>query len=487
MTAGVARRSKWSARRRGLALLAVPVIVATVLALTTIGASATDSSPRGHEHDRDDGRAAVAWPVYGHDLANTRTNTREHAVNRFTAGRLAPSWSIDGLVGVTGTPVVAGNVAYFDDWTGKLRAVDARTGRPIWTSNVGGNIAAAPAVSRDTVFAASGATLFAFDRATGALRWKTVTDPDPFAQISASPVVVGHLVFQGVANIGAVVPSTHYTARGSIAAYDVSTGQVVWRFFSTPNDATSGPGVGIWSTPAVDRDRGVLYVGTGQTLAAPNAPLSDSLLAIDYRTGRLVWSRQFTAPDIFSATTPTGPDADAGASPNMWRADGRDLVGVGDKAGVYHALDRRTGKLVWQRPLTPRSSFGGVIGTAAVVDGRILVPSNVGNPATNFPTNVTKVFALDPGSGVERWVVDLPGKILGPISAVHGVAFVGTDTGLMVALGTRTGTRLWSYQAPDKTACGPSIVDGRVLWGYGFILFGPAGKGGVISFTVGGR
>jgi polyvinyl alcohol dehydrogenase (cytochrome) len=481
-----ARRSLWSSPRR-LALLVVTVMTATVLGLTAVGASATDGSPRGREHDRDDGRVANAWPVYGHDLANTRTNTREHEINRFTVGRLAPHWSTGGLIGVSGTPAVSGRVAYFDDWTGKLRAVDVRTGSPIWTATVGGNVVGAPALNRDTVFAASGATLFAFDRATGALRWKALTDPDPLAQINASPVVVGHLVLQGVASIGDVVPSGHYTFRGSIAAYDTRTGNVVWRFFATPNDSTSGAGIGIWSTPAVDQERGLVYVGTGNTFVEPNGPLGDSLLAIDLRTGRLVWSRQFTAPDIFSGNNRTGPDADVGASPNLWRADGRDLVGVGDKAGGYHALDRRTGKLVWERALTPGSAFGGVIGTAALVDGRLLVPSNVGNPTTHFPTNVTKVFALDPESGAARWVADLPGKILGPISAVHGVAFVGTDTGLMVALGTRTGTRLWSYQAPDKTACGPSIVDGRVLWGYGFILFGPSGKGGIISFTVGGR
>ena len=76
------------------------------------------------------------------------------------------------------------------------------------------------------------------------------------------------------------------------------------------------------------------------------------------------------------------------------------------------------------------------------------------------------------------------GKVFAPVSAVPGVAFVGTDTGTMAALDTHTGRQLWTFRAPAKTACGPSIVDGRVLWGYGFILFAGAGPGGVISFTV---
>lgn len=471
------------------ALLVVALACATVFAT---GASAAFGSvtTSARTEDRDAGEHALttasdAWPLYGHDLANTRLNSAERQINRRSVSRLAPNWTVGGLIGVSGTPVVAGNVAYFDDWTGNVRAVDARIGRPVWTTKIGGFVVGAPAVRGDAVYAASGATLYDLDRRTGAIRWRVPVDADPLAQISASPVVVDGLVLQGVASAGDVIRQAKYTFRGSIAAYDAATGRLVWRFFTTPNDRTAGPGVGIWSTPAVDRDRGLLYVGTGNAFAEPNGALADALLAIDYHTGRLAWARQFTAPDIFSGMSGPGRDADVGASPNLWSVNDRDLVGVGDKAGVYHALDRRTGQVVWERQLTPGSALGGVIGSAAFSDGRLFVPSNVGNPATNFPTNITNVFALDAESGDTRWISsDLPGKMLGPVSAVPGVVFAGTDTGLMTALDARTGARRWTYEAPDKTACGPSIADGRVLWGYGFTLFGPAGKGGIISFTL---
>lgn len=435
-------------------------------------------------HGRGDDESA-AWRVYGHDLANTRTNTDEHAINRRTVAGLTEQWSKDGLVGVSGTPAVSHGVAYFADWTGTVWAVRAATGQTIWTTKLGGPFVAAPALGHDSVYVATGATLFSLDRDTGALRWKVVTDPDPIAQISASPVVVGDLVIQGVASAGDVVAPAKYTFRGSIAAYDARTGALVWRFFATANDATSGPGVGIWSTPAVDREHGLLYVGTGNTFVEPNAPLADALLAIDLHTGKLVWSHQFTAPDIFSGKGRTGPDADVGASPNLWSDDGRDFVGVGDKAGTYHAFERHTGKLVWEDVLTPGSAFGGVLGSASYTDGELLVPSNVGNPATNFPTGVAKVFALDPETGAHRWVSpDLPGKILGPVSAVHGVVFVPTDSSQLFALDTRTGAQLWTFRAPAQSACGPSIVDGRVLWGYGFTLFSGSGPGGILSFSL---
>jgi outer membrane protein assembly factor BamB len=65
------------------------------------------------------------------------------------------------------------------------------------------------------------------------------------------------------------------------------------------------------------------------------------------------------------------------------------------------------------------------------------------------------------------------------------VAFVGSDAGTLAALDVRTGAQLWSHMAPARTGCGPSIVNGRVLWGYGFTLFSGPGDGGVISFALG--
>jgi outer membrane protein assembly factor BamB len=64
------------------------------------------------------------------------------------------------------------------------------------------------------------------------------------------------------------------------------------------------------------------------------------------------------------------------------------------------------------------------------------------------------------------------------------LAFVGTDKGTMTVLAVSNGRTLWSYRAPDKVGGGPSIVGGRVLWGYGFTLFSGSGQGGVINFAV---
>jgi polyvinyl alcohol dehydrogenase (cytochrome) len=425
------------------------------------------------------------WTSYGHDLANTRRNEAETAITPASVKTLKQDWEIDGLTGVTGTPTVADGVAYFGDWTGHERAVDVETGKEKWSTEIGGPmIVGAPTIDGDSVYASSGATLYRLNRATGKIEWKTVTNGSEFAQINASPVVVDGLVLQGVASFEVVIARDKYTFRGSIGAYDAQTGKEKWRFYATKADAKDGAGVGIWSTPAVDKARGLLYVGTGNAYTEPTGPLADSIIAIDYKTGALKWHRQFTYPDVFSAGHPVGKDADVGASPNIWTSDGRDLVGAGDKAGVYHALDRDTGKLVWETRLTPGGMFGGEIGSGAFVDGKIVAVSNVGDPKTNATTNFSFVFALDPATGKVLWKSErFPQMIFAPVGAVPRLAFVGTTAGTFTALDTSTGKRLWTKTAPAKVACGPSIVDGRVIWGYGFTLFGGGGPGGVVSFT----
>ena len=77
----------------------------------------------------------------------------------------------------------------------------------------------------------------------------------------------------------------------------------------------------------------------------------------------------------------------------------------------------------------------------------------------------------------------LAGKVFGPVSAIPGVAFVGTDANAMYAFDTATGRKLWSFDAPGKIGGGPAIVNGHLYWGYGFILFGGTSEGGIIDFT----
>jgi polyvinyl alcohol dehydrogenase (cytochrome) len=428
---------------------------------------------------------SVSWPLYGFDLSGTRWNASESEVDPASVASLTPSWTQNGLIGVTGTPVVASGIAYFGDWKGQVHAVQTATGRPLWTTTLsGGVVVGSPAVNGGRVYVGIGKTLYALNASTGAIVWQSVTNANAYSQINASPIVVRHLVILGTAQFEEVVGKAPFSFRGSIGAFNAGSGRLVWTFYTTPNDATSGAGEGVWSTPAVDRKLGLLYVGTGQNLESPSGRLADSLLAIRYMGGTLAWSRQFNHPDVFSTADFSGKDADVGASPNLWATRGRLLVGVGSKNGTYYAMDRRTGKLVWEAHLSPGGTFGGLLGSAAVVGKRIVATSNVGDPSSNSTTNTSVAVALDEATGHVLWTRHFAGNVFGPVSAVTGVAFVGTDAGSMMALDVSNGHTLWSYRAPAKVGAGPSIVAGRVLWGYGFTLFSGAGQGGIISFAV---
>jgi polyvinyl alcohol dehydrogenase (cytochrome) len=186
-------------------------------------------------------------------------------------------------------------------------------------------------------------------------------DEHPAAFLYGSPVVAGGLVLIGVASVELTWEVEDFSFRGSLVALDAGSGEERWRLWMTGDDAEGGAGVSVWSSPAVDEEAGLAFVGTGNAYEAPAGPLSDGIVAVELGSGRLVWKRQFTEGDVYSVfgAPPLGPDADVGAAPNLFVAGGRAVVGVGDKAGVYSALDRATGEVVWARALTPGSHLGG--------------------------------------------------------------------------------------------------------------------------------
>jgi polyvinyl alcohol dehydrogenase (cytochrome) len=419
----------------------------------------------------------------GYDHANSRFNPDERLVNKASVASLRPVWHLEGLKGVTSTPAVVDGVVYFGDWTGAVRAVDAETGAQIWATGPGAPVMSSPTVDGDAVYVASNRLLRRLERSSGTMVWEATTSDHPIAISPASPVVVDGLVIQAVASGELMINATQYTFRGQITAFDAESGSEVWRLYLTADDETSGAGVGVWSTAAVDRDRGMIYVGTGNTYEPPASRMADSLIAIRYRTGEIAWTRQFTYPDVFSMGNRGGLDADVGAAPNLWESGGRAIVGAGDKRGDYHAVDRDTGEVVWTTSITPGSALGGVIGSSAYADGTIYVASNVGNPDNNAPTSESKVVALDAATGVKRWETPLQGAVFAPVSAVHGVVFVATTAATFHALDASSGTELWQASAPDQVGGGASIVDGTVYWGYGYALFGSgSGIGGLFAF-----
>jgi len=455
------------------------------LAVTVgIGAVTPDASAATPDHGDPTIGCPPSWTMYLHDLSNTSYNACDSSIGLRSVGSLRVIWEKSGLVGVTGVPVVSDGIVYFGDETGTEWAVRAADGTPLWSTKLSTGIIGSASLTGDALYVGAGADLYRLDRTTGAIVWTAVTNTNPYSQINSSPTVVGDEVIIGTASYEVVVHSSTYSFQGSIGAFNARTGAELWNFVTTPDSATSGAGEGIWSTASVDERLGLLFVGTGQNLAPPPGPLEDSVLAIDYSTGKLVWSMRATNDDVFSAGYPNGFDYDFGASPNLFRGRGRELVGDGDKAGVYYALDPSTGRVVWKRRLAPGGPFGGILGSAADIGGSIIASTNIGSRTVKSTTDTCKVFALDPGSGATRWVDRFTGNIYGPITGSSGLAFFGTTAGKYYALKASTGRTVWQSSAPAQVGGGGSVVGDQVFWGYGFTLFSGPGAGGLIAFGL---
>jgi polyvinyl alcohol dehydrogenase (cytochrome) len=471
-----------------------------LVALTAVGSvavgcvSASDRAPTAvGSTDPPAGAAAgtvapappTEWPTHGYDLADTRaTPASETTISTADVGALAPGWVTPNLKGMSAAPIVAGGVVYFGDWTGTVRALDAGTGATRWATDlhtyyIGGSVA----VDDDRVYVGTfDAKVVALDRRSGAVVWTTPVDDGPGSAVFASPVVADGLVITGVASFEEFTDPKGSKFRGHVVGLDTTTGREVWRYWTTHDDATSGPGIGIWSAVSVDTERHLVYVPTGNNYLPPSGPTSDAIVALDDRTGAQVWVTRFTTGDIWTLGGDNdGPDADVGAPPNLFDLNGRPALGVGDKAGVFHALDRTTGAVLWTHPLTKGGSQGGVMQSGAYGAGRLYVASNKAGTTADL-------VSLDAADGHEHWRVDVGGHSTAPVTLSNGVVYVTDDLGHVSSFDAADGHRLSTLTVPAPAAGGVVIAEGTLFVGFGWWLASaPADpQGGLATYRLPG-
>jgi hypothetical protein len=144
-----------------------------------------------------------------------------------------------------------------------------------------------------------------------------------------------------------------------------------------PSRATPqyGPsGAAVWSSPVVDPTSNTVYFATGNNYTGLEGD-GDSVIALDATTGSVHWRHRMTEADRWTVgcvvTTQvncdglhdgTNLDYDFGATPDLFAANGRLLIGIGQKSGVYHALDAHTGRIVWQQQVSVPHPDGGESG-----------------------------------------------------------------------------------------------------------------------------
>jgi polyvinyl alcohol dehydrogenase (cytochrome) len=414
-----------------------------------------------------------SWTSFGGGLDHSRSNPEEWLINRDSAGRLEERWRVDAP-GVSSTPAVWGLSVYWADWAGGVHATSLADGSEIWTQTLPVGSTSSPCVTANRLYVSDRAnTVHALDRATGDIVWEHSIESTLHARLWSSPVVSKNVLVIGLAGIGTQmagvpIPDEQLNAfRGAVVALNAATGEPLWRFETTlgPDGEAYGAGVSVWSSASIDEELGLAYIGTGNTYFKPASPYSDSLLALRLESGELAWHRQFTAGDAFRAADRSGgPDFDVGAVPNLFEAAGRKLVGVGDKSGTYHVLDRETGEQVWWAWVTSGSATGGIIAPAAVSDGVVYVNSN---------ESVTEsvLVALAAVNGRELFRKPLGIMTFAAPAVAGGVVFAGPRTEDMFAVSAADGSELWHGTAPFPKGGGFAVSGGLVLLGTGFHFY----------------
>lgn len=447
--------------------------------------------------------AAAGWPTVGLNLESTRAALDEDTISPDNIETLGRAWQTGNVQGVSGTPIVIGGVVYIGDWSGNVRALDAVTGQQRWATDVGSPIPGAVAVDDTRVFAGTwDGRIVARNRQTGAALWEKEIDTHPITVFYGSPVVADGKVIVPVSS-DEWWEGTTFNFRGSVVAYDAATGNELWRYWTScgpenagrnncPAGAAEGAGVGTWSYPTVDLQRGAVYFGTGNQYAQPTSGRSDSLIALDLDTGQQKWVHQFTAGDWWnlpSISDPNvGPDADVHVA-SLFKVGGVDAIGVGDKGGSYHAVNRDTGQLLWTRDLTEGSIQGGVMASATVVPGnRVGLDRDVIYLTSNRGGQNANLYVLDSANGNILWVVDIGGIVVGPPTWANGLIYVADNTGRIAAYdGVDLLRRVWSWRTAAPAAGGIAVVDGMVYAGWGWAVNGESSDGGLIAYKLGGE
>jgi polyvinyl alcohol dehydrogenase (cytochrome) len=452
---------------------------------TVVAASAV--ADRGGD---DDGRD---WPMYGHDARGTRSAV-EDRLTRANVGRLAIEWTYPTAGVVNATPAVVGGTIYAGDTSGAFYALTSG-GALIWKQQLSSAITASALVTDDRiVIGDQSGTIYGLDRDSGRVRWHVQPNPHPFAAIYSSATPVGRFVAIGIASneedAPLIVPGYPCcTFRGSLVLLDPDDGRVVWQTFtiSDADYARGASGAGVWTTPAYDDELKLLYVGTGNNYTTATTATSDALFAIDARDGHVVWKNQRYPDDSWNLLylgDPAHPDYDFGDSPQLYRlADGRKVIGAGQKSGFYHVLDAATGSVVHQLQVDPGSSLGGLFADSAVHGGVVFANALDWNIfATDLPTSADLVAIAGDGSR-ELWRFSVPGTNMSSgVAVAGGVVYVQSELdGNLYALDERNGALLAKI-AIGPAISGPAISRGHVYLGTGDDLIGdPTSPHGIVS------
>src|SRR6266849_4884783 len=276
-----------------------------------------------------DSSAGPAWNGWGGgDGANTRfQNAKAAGMTPEGVSKLKLKWAFGfpgGLSGGFGQPTVVSGRVFVASDIGYIYSLDAATGCVYWSyqaqTGVRTAIAVGPVKGQGSAkyaayFGDGRANVYAVNAETGDLLWIVQADDLPSAHITAAPTLYdGRLYVPISGGEEAISIDPHYPCcrfRGSVVALDANTGKQIWKRYVIPEPAKAthknsvgtqlyGPAGGaVWGSPTVDAKRHAVYVGTGDAYTEPAAKTTDSIIAYDMDTGKLLWTFQDTKKDAW--------------------------------------------------------------------------------------------------------------------------------------------------------------------------------------------
>jgi quinohemoprotein ethanol dehydrogenase len=378
------------------------VAVATAVWMLPInnGEAAAPHHPANVDNNRliNAGNEPGNWMTHG-GTYNEQRFSQLSQINSENVGKLGLAWfhDLDTNRGQEATPLVIDGVMYTTTAWSKVIAMDAATGKTLWTfdpevAKDRGHSACCDVVNRGLAaydgklfLGALDGRLIALDAATGKVVWSTVTvdQAQPYTITGAPRVVKGKVIIgNGGAELG---------VRGYVSAYDAATGKKLWRFYTVPGDPAKGPdgeasdevlkakadptwygkywqaggGGTVWDAIVYDQDLDQLYIGVGngspwnQQIRSEgkgdNLFLS-SVVALDPNTGKYLWHYQGTPGETWDFTQ-TQPIILADLK--IKGVDKKVLMQA-PKNGFFYVIDRKTGKLISAKNFVPQTWTTGV-------------------------------------------------------------------------------------------------------------------------------
>jgi alcohol dehydrogenase (cytochrome c) len=357
--------------------------------------------------------------------------------------------------------------------------------------------------------------LIALDMEKGRLLWsRQIADSQAGQYLSMPPMIFEDLVFYGPAG-------ADFGPKNWVGAFRLASGEQVWRFNLIPDDNEAGAdswhvagsrqhgGGSLWTPLALDAAKGILYLPVGNPAPDFNGAVrvgedlyTDSVVALDARSGKLLWYRQFIANDTH--------DSDLSQVSPLFTAKingkSRDLMTVSGKDGLLRVMDRGTHDVLFELPITTREN----VDAAPTVDGIHRCPGLLGGMEWNGPayspvTNTIYVAAVD-WCGTFKLAADKPEFV--PAAHYYGGAVIPdareTSRGWLTAIDGTSGKVRWRQQWPTPLVAAVTATSGGVLFTgdlnndflvlnaadgkvlYRFNTGGSIG-GGVVTYEVGGK